>query len=80
MLVAFAAFFWWGIHFKVFGTDIDLRRRAWQILGFFGWIVMIVFGAGYARGGARSGVGLASGVIGLMLFAGLIGYLRGNYH
>ena len=80
MAASFVAFFWWGVHFKVFGTDIDLRRRTVEDLGFFGWIVMIMFGFGYGRGGILSGAKLAAAIVGLMALAGLIGYLRGAYH
>jgi NO-binding membrane sensor protein with MHYT domain len=56
-----AAFFWWGMHFAVFDSDIDWLGRPEQVaLPIL--IVVAAFGAGYAIGGKNFGVRASLGL------------------
>ena len=67
--------FWWGTHFEIFGSEMDLIERPEQI-GFFAFLLLGTFGAGFAAGGARTGLKAMAGFAALMLVAGLIGIIR----
>ena len=72
--VAIAAFFWWGMHFAIFGSDIDWIARPEQ-LGMPLLIILGAFGAGYASGGARTGIKAlvwSSAILGAAVLIGLI--------
>jgi hypothetical protein len=70
-----AGLFWWGFQFKIFDSDIDFIKRPEQ-LGFFGFIVMAAFGAGFGKGGAATGLRAAVWTAFLLMVAGLIGTWR----
>ena len=72
-----ALFFWWGFHFRLFGSQITFS--ALQI-GFAGWLVPSLFGFGYAFGGWRAGIKVAGGFSLVMCAAVGIGFARGLYH
>jgi ABC-type amino acid transport system permease subunit len=74
-----ALFFWWGIHFHVFGSKFDVKGRPIETLGFFGWIAAALFGSGYAAGGVRSGLKAVATFLALMAVATILGILRGAY-
>jgi hypothetical protein len=77
--ISIATFFWWGVHFEVFGNPIDLVKRPVGTIGFFAWMLAGIFGSGYAAGGIRAGL-LAAGTTMLLLgTAVVIGVLSGNY-
>jgi hypothetical protein len=77
-IIAFSiiTFFWWGIHFQVFGTKI---RPTLADFGFFGWLLLGFFGAGFASGGWISGLKGAFGLLAAFAIAFGIGFLSGNY-
>jgi hypothetical protein len=75
-VVSIAMFFWWGLHFQVFGGTFRLDVAT---VGFFGWIAASAFGAGYMLGGWRSGAMWVGGFLLALAGAGLIGLALGNY-
>jgi len=79
MALSMAAFFWWGVHFHVFGSAIDFGRRPVELGGFFGWILVMTFGLGLTRGGLVPGFKAAAVFVALGAIAALIGFLRGAY-
>lgn len=71
---AIAAFFWWGTHFAIFGTDIDWIARPVQ-LGTPLLTILGAFGAGFASGGARLGIKAliwTSAILGAAILVGVI--------
>lgn len=76
MAVSIASLFWWGFHFQIFDTDIDWVGHPIRYGGFFAWMVVGIFGAGYAYGGIRGGLRAAGYVFAFFVFAAAIGALR----
>jgi hypothetical protein len=73
--IAVATFFWWGIRFEVFGSDIDWVGRPEQLaLPLF--LVMASFGAGFAVGGLRSGAKASWWMAILFVAAAAVGAIR----
>jgi hypothetical protein len=67
--------FWWGFHFRIFGSDIDWVKHPAQ-LGFVAWLVVGAFGAGYQVGGGRAGLKAMGWTTGLLVAAILAGVIR----
>ncbi len=78
-LASIGMFFWWGVHFEVFDSKIELGRRWLEQGGFFFWFFPAAFGAGFAAGGIQAGLAWVLRFAVLILLAFGIGYLRGNY-
>ena len=57
IVCSLALFFWWGDHFHVFGSKMALNVA---LVGFFGWIMLAMFGVGYALGGWRAGLAVVA--------------------
>ncbi|OYX37675.1 MULTISPECIES: hypothetical protein [unclassified Sphingomonas] len=70
-----AAAFWWGVHFRVFGSKIEWVNHPEQI-GFVGWILAGAFGAGFMLGGARTGIKALISLAVLVVAAAVIGAIR----
>ncbi len=76
MAFSIGGFFWYGIHFHVFGGKFRLDLIT---LGFVSWLLLGCFGSGFIRGGILSGL-KSVGAISLMLMAALaIGIALGHY-
>ena len=73
------AFFTWGIHFDLFGHDIDFRGHPGPTAGFFLWVLLGAFGAGTMMGGPIAGLKWVGAFAGLFGGAFLLGWLLGNY-
>jgi len=69
-LLSLGMFFWWGIHFHVFGTKPDL---SFGTFGFIFWLAAMAFGTGYTAGGWRTGAKTAVQFCMLLLVAWCIG-------
>jgi hypothetical protein len=76
MLGSIALFFWWGVHFRVFGMKITFSAAQ---IGFFVWLLLGMFGVGYAVGGWKSGLKVAGGFGLAVCVAVGIGFARGVY-
>ena len=76
IILSFAAFFWHGYHFELWGQKLQFR---WTSLGWFSWLLLAAFGGGYITGGIKDGIKGALTVGSLLLGALLIGILLGNY-
>jgi NhaP-type Na+/H+ or K+/H+ antiporter len=73
-----AAFFWWGTHFEVFGSDIDWVSKPEQLA--LPLLLMIgAFGAGFAVGGSRSGAKASLWTAVLFIAAAIIGIIRAAF-
>lgn len=71
-----AIFFWWGYQFDTWGRRFSPDPA---FLGLVGWFVVGAFGAGYAAGGARTGLRWGGLVLALLAAALGVGVLSGNY-
>jgi hypothetical protein len=78
MAISVGGLFWWGSHFHLFGTDIDWSGQPVEYVGFFAWMVIGAYGAGYAYGGRRRGIQTAGGLFITFVFAAAIGAVRRN--
>jgi hypothetical protein len=76
MLFSLCMVFVWGSYFGIFGTPI---RANFKYLGFAFWIVLGIFGLGYATGGFRTGLSYAGKFTLLLLGAVTVGVLTGRY-
>jgi hypothetical protein len=76
MIGSIGAFFWWGVHFELFGRRIQLD---WRELGHFGCMGVGIFGLGLAVDGVKTGLKYLGGFALLAGVATLIGVLQGNY-
>jgi hypothetical protein len=74
--ISIVLFFWWGSHFRVFGSAI---KPTLPVVGFFCWIVLGSFGVGFSLEGWRAGLKFAFGLLVAMALALGIGVLRGAY-
>ena len=72
-----AAAFFWGVHFRVFGSKIEWLNKPEQI-GFMGWILAGAFGAGFMLGGARAGMKAVIWVAVLIVGPAVIGAIRAS--
>ena len=72
---AVAAFFWWGTHFAVFGSDIDWLGRPEQ-LALPLLLVVAAFGAGVALGGPRLGARASLWAAMIFVAAAVLGAVR----
>jgi hypothetical protein len=68
--------FWWGLHFRIFGSRITFSLPQ---VGFLGWLMLGVFGSGYIGGGWRAGLKAAGGFALAICVAAGIGFGLGNY-
>lgn len=76
MVMSVAMFFWWGIHFRLFGHRIVFDMPEF---GSMAWLASGMFGVGYVAGGWRSGLMSAAGFLVLAAAALGIGVVLGNY-
>ena len=69
IISSIAFFFWWGAHFRVFGT-----RMVFSVvqMAFFGWLLLGWFGVGYIAGGWRSGLKYVGGLA--LAFGAAVGF------
>jgi hypothetical protein len=72
---AIGATFWWGVHFHVFGSDINLAAHPEQ-LGLPILIAVAVFGGAYAVSGLAGAIRMVGGFFLLLAGAYLIGVVR----
>lgn len=72
---AIGAAFWWGIHFHVFGSDINYAAHPEQ-LGLPILIAVAVFGGVYAVSGLAGAIRIVGGFFLLVVGANLIGVVR----
>jgi hypothetical protein len=75
MALALASFFWWGIHFQVFGSQISWSERPVETGGFFGWLVLGAYGAGYTTGGSKRALRYSACAVGVFALAAGFGEL-----
>ncbi len=71
---AVGTLFWWGFHFKVFGSEIDWVKYPAQ-LGFPAWLIVGSFGAGVQVGGWRAGLktmGWTTALLGAAILFGVV--------
>ena len=73
--LAIGGMFWWGLHFHVFGRDLNLAAHPEQ-LGVPILIAVAVFGGAYAVSGLSGAVRIVGGFLLLLAGAYLIGVVR----
>lgn len=71
-----ALFFAWGMAFRLFGHAIHLNLPT---VGFFAWLLIGMFGLGFAYAGPRGGARVALRFAVMAAIALGVGILRGAY-
>lgn len=51
MAISFAALFWWGAHFGMFGKGLEVLARPLALYGALAWVGLAGFGFVYMVGG-----------------------------